>query len=88
MRPLVSWMTKLDPTILELLHESDLDLPPAVISHNVAGVSHPTVKRRLPILDEHGLVERVSEKRGYYRITERGCAYLSGGLDADDLEEK
>ena len=87
MRPLVSWMTKSDPAILELLDESDLDLPPAVISHNVDGVSHPTVKRRLPILDEHGLVERTSEKRGYYRVTERGRAYLAGDLNADDLEE-
>ena len=87
MRPLVSWMTKSDPAILELLDESDLDLPPAVISHNVDGVSHPTVKRRLPILDEHGLVEKASEKRGYYRITERGRAYLAGNLNADDLEE-
>jgi len=87
MRPLVSWMTKSDPAILELLHESDLDLPPAVISHNVDGVSHPTVKRRLPILDEHGLVKKTSKKRGYYRITERGRAYLTGDLDTDDLEE-
>ncbi|TKX86132.1 ArsR family transcriptional regulator [Halorubrum sp. SS5] len=87
MRPLVSWMTKSDPAILELLHESDIDLPPAVISHNVDGVSHPTVKRRLPILNEHGLVEKTSEKRGYYRITERGRAYLAGDLDSDDLED-
>lgn len=27
MRPLVSWMTKSDPAILELLDESDMDLP-------------------------------------------------------------
>ena len=87
MRPLVSWMTKSDPASLELLHESDIDLPPAVISHNVDGVSHPTVKRRLPILDEHGLVEKVSEKRGYYRIPERGRAYLAGELDSADLED-
>ena len=87
MRPLVSWMTKSDPAILELLQESDLDLPPAVISHNVDGVSHPTVKRRLPILSEHGLVEKTSEKRGYYRITGRGRAYLAGDLDSADLED-
>ncbi|MDB2276654.1 ArsR family transcriptional regulator [Halorubrum ezzemoulense] len=88
MRPLVSWMTKSDPAILELLHESDLELPPAVISHNVDGVSHSTVKRRLPILDEHELVEKTSEKRGYYRVTGRGRAYLAGDLTTADLEEK
>lgn len=87
MRPLVSWMTKSDPAILELLHESDLNLPPAVISHNVDGISHTTVKRRLPILSEHGLVEKTSEKRGYYRVTDRGRDYLAGNLDASDLEE-
>ena len=86
MRPLVSWMTKSDPAILEILQESGLELPPAVISHNVVGVSHPTVKRRLPILKEHGLVEKADEKRGYYRITDRGRAYLAGELDADELE--
>lgn len=88
MRPLVSWMTKSDPAILELLHESGLELPPAAISHNVDGVSHPTVKRRLPILHKHGLVEKTPEKRGYYRLTERGRAYLAGELDVDDLEKE
>ncbi|MBP1921838.1 DNA-binding transcriptional ArsR family regulator [Halorubrum alkaliphilum] len=86
MRPLVSWMTKSDPAILELLEESDLEIPPAVISHNIDGVSHPTVKRRLPVLDDHGLVAKAPEKRGYYHITDRGRAYLAGDLNADDLE--
>jgi DNA-binding transcriptional ArsR family regulator len=86
MRPVVSWMTKSDPAILELLDESGIDLPPAVISHNIEGISHPTVKRRLPVLNEHGLVDKTSEKRGYYRITKRGHAYLVGNLDAEDLE--
>ena len=87
MRPLVSWMTKSDPAILELLEESGLELPPAVISHNIDGISHPTVKRRLPVLQDHGLVKKISEKRGYYRITDDGRAYLAGELDADDLEK-
>lgn len=86
MRPLVSWMTKSDPAILELLYESDIELPPAVISHNIAGISHPTVKRRLPILTEHGLVVRVEDTAGYYRITELGAQYLNGELEAEDLE--
>ena len=86
MRPLVSWMTKSDPAILELLYESDIELPPAVISHNIAGISHPTVKRRLPILTEHGLVVRVEDTAGYYRITELGIQYLNGELETEDLE--
>lgn len=86
MRPLVSWMTKSDPAILELLEESGLEIPPAVISHNIDGISHPTVKRRLPVLEDHGLVAKAPEKRGYYRITDHGRDYLAGELDASDLE--
>lgn len=86
MRPLVSWMTKSDPAILELLDEAGLELPPAVISHNIDGLSHSTVKRRLPILKEHGLVEKTPEKRGYYRIADLGQDYLSGDLDIGEIE--
>ncbi|ELY80191.1 hypothetical protein C486_09305 [Natrinema gari JCM 14663] len=38
------------------------------------------------MLVDHGLLERVDEDRGYYRITERGRQYLEGELDAEDLE--
>lgn len=86
MRPIVSWMTKSDPAILELLQESGLALPPAVVSYNIQGVSHPTVTRRLPILEEHEMVEKVEESKGYYAITDRGSSYLAGEIDADDLE--
>ncbi|AFO57921.1 hypothetical protein NJ7G_2692 [Natrinema sp. J7-2] len=29
------------------------------------------MKRRLPVLEDHGLLRKVDEDRGYYRITER-----------------
>lgn len=86
MRPLVSWMTKSDPTILELFEESGLTMPPAVVSYNLDGVSHVTVKRRLRELEKRDLLEKSQDKRGYYRITDRGRAYLSGDVDADELE--
>ncbi len=86
MRPLVSWMTKSDPAILELFEESGLTMPPAVVSYNLDGVSHVTVKRRLRELEKRDLLEKAQDKRGYYRITDRGLAYLSGEVDADDLE--
>ncbi|WP_128478599.1 ArsR family transcriptional regulator [Halorussus pelagicus] len=86
MRPLVTWMTKSDPAILEFFEEQDISMPPAVVSFNIEGVSHPTVKRRMPELADHGLLEKVEGKRGYYRITDRGRAYLAGDLDAEDLE--
>ncbi|WP_084777787.1 phage repressor protein [Natrialba sp. SSL1] len=88
MRPLVSWMTKSDPAILEFFEETGIAMPPAVVSFNIKGVSHPTVKRRLPILVDHGLLEKVDEDRGYYQITDRGRAYLSGELEADALENQ
>ncbi|SEQ94520.1 helix-turn-helix domain-containing protein [Natrinema salaciae] len=86
MRPLISWMTKSDPVLLEFFEETGIAMPPAVVSYNIDGVSHPTVKRRLPVLEDHGLLRKVDDSRGYYRITDRGRAYLEGELDAADLE--
>lgn len=85
MRPLVSWMTRSDDAILELLATAGLALPPAVIAFN-ADVSRPTVQRRLKKLLAHGLVEKAEPSRGYYRITDLGESYLAGDVDADDLE--
>ncbi|MFB6188591.1 MAG: ArsR family transcriptional regulator [Halapricum sp.] len=87
MRPLVSWMTKSDPAILEFFEENDISMPPAVVSFNIEGVSHPTVKRRMPVLADNELLEKVEGKRGYYRLTQRGRDYLAGDLDAEDLED-
>ncbi len=81
-------MTKSDPAILELFSESGIAMPPAVVSYNITGVSHPTVKRRLPVLADHELLEKVDETKGYYQITDRGQAYLAGELDAADLEKE
>jgi predicted transcriptional regulator len=85
MRPVVSWMTKSDDAILELLLDTAIALPPAVIAFNTV-VSHPTVRRRLPKLLEHGLVRKADEDKGYYEITEKGRQYLAGDLDASELE--
>lgn len=85
MRPLVSWMTKSDDTILELLNETGIALPPAVIAYNTP-ISHPTVRRRLPKLLGSGLVCKADTERGYYAISEKGREYLSGSLEVGDLE--
>lgn len=87
MRPLVSWMTKSDDAILELLDECGIAIPPRAIAFNVENVSRPTVDRRLPKLESAGLVERFDDPQGYTQITERGRAYLEGELDAEDLED-
>ena len=80
-------MTKSDPAILEFFEDTGISMPPAVVSYNIEGISHPTVKRRLPVLEENCLLKKVDENKGYYQITDRGRAYLEGELNADDLED-
>jgi len=38
------------------------------------------------VLSEAGLLDKTSEKRGYYRITTKGISYLEGELNVSDLE--
>jgi DNA-binding IclR family transcriptional regulator len=47
--------------------------------------SRDTVSRRMGLLVEMGLLERVDEKRGYYRITDKGMSYVAGELAAEDI---
>ena len=98
MRARVSWMNEADDAILEYFQELETDtghrisLPPTTVWYNLVeelGVldrSQNTVSRRMNVLSEADLLEKIDEKRGYYRITDRGLAYLHGELDASDLE--
>ncbi|MFC6752012.1 winged helix-turn-helix domain-containing protein [Halorubrum tibetense] len=72
----------IDDRILEALATSGLVLSPSVIAFNI-DKARSEVNRRLSILVDHGLVERV--KRGYYKITDIGEQYLSGEADPNDL---
>jgi|AntRauMinimDraft_4_1070384.scaffolds.fasta_scaffold12573_2 Mn-dependent DtxR family transcriptional regulator len=83
MRPRVEWMNQTDDRILELLDESDLILTPAVMARNL-DYTRNWVSRRVGKLESAGLVEPIDS--GYYRISDRGRAYLAGDLDADELE--
>lgn len=74
-RDVADWMVPMDDDILELFHSTDLVLTPSIIAYNT-GYSREEVNRRLGVLTEHGLMERV--ERGKYRITEFGRSYLSG----------
>ncbi|OSO89586.1 transcriptional regulator [Halorubrum ezzemoulense DSM 17463] len=83
MREPAPWMQMpIDDRILEALATSGLVLSPSVIAFNI-DKARSEVNRRLSVLVDHGLVERV--KRGYYRITETGEQYLAGDLDPDEL---
>lgn len=83
MRPRVSWMNQTDDRVLELLEESELILTPAVIAVNL-DYTRNWVSRRLSKLRQHDLVAQVDG--GYYKITDRGRAYLAGEFDASEIE--
>lgn len=40
------------------------------------------------VLSEADLLEETDEKRGYYRLTDRGIGYLEGKLEASDLRRE
>lgn len=77
-------MTRADDRILETLAESDLILSPHILAVNT-DYTRQHITNRLAELVDSGLVTKV--ETGLYEITERGRGYLSGELDADDLEE-
>lgn len=71
------WMAPIDDTILNVFHNSELVLTPAIIAFNI-DYSREEVNRRLTKLETHGLVEKV--ERGKYRMTYLGEQYLQGKL--------
>ena len=78
------WMQMgVDDEILELLAECDLTLSPVVIAYNIER-DRSGVNNRCSELTDKGLLNR--PQRGLYEITDDGRGYLSGDLDASDLE--
>ncbi len=77
-------MNQTDDRILDLLGESGLILSPAVMAKNI-DYSRNWISRRIGKLVEAGLIDQVDD--GYYRISDLGCAYLAGEIDADELEK-
>lgn len=65
--------------VLQLLVESNLDLPPQVIFHNCkqrgATFERRSVDNYLKELAEDGFVEKVPDTRGFYRATDKGRNY-------------
>ena len=96
MRPRVPWMNETDDAILEYFAEleqsgfSPWEPPTAVwvnLVHNLETLDRtkPTVSRRMKKLASMGLLEKVDESRGYYRITELGLQYVQGDLGIEDI---
>lgn len=91
MRRRPEWLGKYDEPILELLAESEIAAPPAVIAFNlewqgIASPAYSTVQRRLQKLTKHSLLDRVESDKGYYAISDKGRAYLEGELDLEELD--
>lgn len=89
MRPRPAWMSLKDGLILEFLETHDLELPAKPLYRNLNRHGHEigysTVRQRLSVLEEHGLIEKVDEA-GYYQLSSKGEAYLAGELGLSDLE--
>ena len=85
MRPRVSWMTRADDAILELLSEAGIAANPSTIAFNI-DYDRRYVARRCRTLSEQGLVDRVHEGKAMYRIAELGEQYLTGDLSREELE--
>jgi len=87
MRPLVSWMTKVDDAILEWLGETDVAAPPKVIHANLdTPVSYSQVKRRVRVLHDNGLIHKDEDRSDYYAISTLGDWYLEGKIKSSKLE--
>jgi Fe2+ or Zn2+ uptake regulation protein len=70
-----------DVAILEYLADVSLALPPKVLYYNMKSdreitFSERTLKRRLKLLMEAELVDRVEGTDGYYRISTTGREYV------------
>jgi Fe2+ or Zn2+ uptake regulation protein len=70
-----------DVAILEYLVDVSLALPPKVLYYNMKSdreitFSERTLKRRLKLLMEAELVDRVDGTDGYYRISPTGREYV------------
>ena len=98
MRPRVPHMNELDDSILEFLAEMGspggvrVAMAPTPMWVNIAVIRGMTTKKqntfsnRMNQLSTIGLLEKIDEQRGYYKITDKGLAYLDGDLDAEDLQ--
>lgn len=83
-------MNEKDDAILEYLEDTGVSEPPAVIHFNLTrrgpGFSIRTLKRRLKRLRDLGLVQIDYEEGRYHSISDKGRSYLSGDLDASELD--
>jgi len=79
----VAWMSPIDYFILEFYDDYDIQASPKVVAANI-DYDRQYAGKRLKVLTEEDLLQQ--EENGLYSLTDRGRAFLSGELDADELE--
>jgi repressor of nif and glnA expression len=84
-------MTGRDDLILEFLEDSGAALNKRGLEVNLRqdgyNISYSTIKRRLPKLEEAGLIEVVDDRGPWYVTTDLAEEYLCGETDLRDLED-
>lgn len=83
MRYSADWMTIADERILEYLSESETSTPKKMADSGDVRFSRQYIGERCRTLADYGLVQHFGN--GVYRITDEGKQYLSGDLDAEQL---
>lgn len=81
------WMSKADDRILEYLEQEGPHSPGRIAESEMVRFSRKTINMRLIKLEQAGLVEKDAIGRGVYEISEIGEQYLTGDLDARELDE-
>jgi len=77
-------MQPVDERIMETMRDEGNLTPQALDNLEVTSRSHASV--RLSKLFNYGMVERVADTEGLYRLTVTGEAFLDEELDAAELE--
>ena len=85
MRYSADWMVLADDRILEHLSEVETDTPKGMAEEGEVRFSRQYIGERCRKLADYGLVQHLGN--GVYRITEDGKDYLTGKLDAVELED-
>lgn len=84
MRLSADWMVTADDRILEYLSENETGTPKQMADSGLVRFSRSYITQRCKKLVDYGLLRHLGN--GVYIITEEGEEYLSGELDAADLE--
>lgn len=84
MRYSADWMTIADDRILEYLSATETSTPKNMADSGDVRFSRQYIGERCRKLADYGLVQHLGN--GVYRITSHGEEYLSGTLDAQELQ--